>query len=100
MSGGNTLTMEGRVHFQFKPLPRCLQLSLSIYSVCELNARGQIQTHADMWDLKSVVQNVPLLGRLYNVLRPILGSMSSRVIRQVLPERRRSKTDDPVTEES
>ena len=85
LSGGDTLTIESQLDFEFKLLPKFLRASIRIFSICDLDETKVIR-HTDHWDVKSLVQNVPIIGFLYNRFRPCFGKVSSAFVNRVMPE--------------
>lgn len=83
ISGGDTLTIESIMEFSLKPFPRFLKLRVVVFSILDLDD-FKILRHTDYWDIKSLVQNIPLVGFVYNRFRPCFGTVSSAVVKRVM----------------
>ncbi|OQS06245.1 hypothetical protein THRCLA_01701 [Thraustotheca clavata] len=85
MAGVTILTIDSTVTYQLKPFPEYMGGSLRMFTVIELEDHKVI-SHTDHWDIRSVLENVPMLSFLYRNLRSGVGSVSSHVINVFLPE--------------
>jgi hypothetical protein len=50
----------------------------------EFNIEGLIVVHEDIWSLQHIIENFPIIGRLYDVCRSVTGCVSSGVIRALV----------------
>lgn len=54
---------------------------IRIHTVCTLSEEtGKISRHVDFWDVRSMFENIPLVGKAYCSFRELLGYVSSKLI--------------------
>ncbi|KDO22935.1 hypothetical protein SPRG_11779 [Saprolegnia parasitica CBS 223.65] len=85
MAGVSILTIDSTVTYKLKPFPEYMGGALRMFTVIELEDQKVI-SHTDHWDIRSVLENVPMLSFFYRHLRTSVGSASSHVINVFLPE--------------
>eukprot|EP00002_Diphylleia_rotans_P004958 TRINITY_DN1389_c0_g2_i1.p1 TRINITY_DN1389_c0_g2~~TRINITY_DN1389_c0_g2_i1.p1 ORF type:complete len:165 (-),score=31.44 TRINITY_DN1389_c0_g2_i1:261-755(-) len=83
------LSIDMVVDFYFKILFFQFCISLRILTICILNAEGKIISHTDHWDIRSMIQNFPILSHIYEGARVLLGILSSALILAFLGQRPR-----------
>ncbi|KAF0685144.1 Aste57867_22915 [Aphanomyces stellatus] len=84
VAGATILTIDSTMSCRFRPLPQYFGCSIRMFTVIELKDL-KIVSHTDHWDLRSVVENVPLLSSLYPKFRFLLGSSSTQLVNAFLP---------------
>ncbi|CEG43570.1 uncharacterized protein PHALS_13762 [Plasmopara halstedii] len=84
MAGVSVLTIDSSQVFRLKPFPSFMKVVLRVFSVLELK-NGRIASHTDHYDFYSVLANVPFVSFFYAQFRPMFGSVSSAVIKRLVP---------------
>ncbi|KAF0771778.1 hypothetical protein AaE_002399, partial [Aphanomyces astaci] len=57
---------------RFRPFPKYFRCSFRMFTILEVKDL-KIVSHTDHWDLKSVLESVPLFSTLYPKVRYLLG---------------------------
>ncbi|ETW09066.1 hypothetical protein H310_01526 [Aphanomyces invadans] len=91
---GDILTIDSVASGRFRPFPHYFGCSIRIFTILHVK-NHQVISHTDHWDLKSVVESIPVLSSLYPKVRRVLGYSSTKVINVLSP---RPVHVDPVVE--